>query len=218
MPPLDPIKKTLIFIDLSSNNILSVPRNYFDGYRHLKRLNLSGNELSIAPNVQLLNRTLEVFLLNYNKITTLSGSVTEQEFKKLKELGLNSNLLTVFAVRFLSYWPSLRLLDISFTPLTTVPNTSGLNITRSQDIILALASDTIECDSGIAWLFGGLQGSETIGHSYRKDSIRTEGFMKSKCATPMTLSGRVVGQLSKENHIKLCSLSPRLYVVVFDPL
>ena len=203
MPPLDPIKKTIIFLDLSSNIILSVPQNYFDGYRHLKRLNLSWNKLSVSPNVQLLNRTLEVFLLNYNKITALSGSVIEQEFRKLKELGLQSNLLTLFAVRFISYWPSLRLLDISFNPLTTVPNTSGLNITRSQDMILALKSDTIECDSGIAWLFDGLHESETIGHSYKKESIRTEGFMKSKCSTPMTLRGRIVGQLSKENNIKL---------------
>ena len=197
MPPLDPIKRSVSFINLGPNNISCVPENYFDGYSHLRNLYLTRNKLSILPNVQQINRTLKVFLLNYNNISALSVSVIGHEFKRLKELGLRSNSLTAFDVGFLSYWPSLSLLDISSNPLTTVPNISGFDMNRSQETTMLFGSNAIACDSDMAWLFDGLQNDEYIGHFYQRKSVRLDGFMRSKCTEPMNLRGRNVGKLSK---------------------
>ena len=197
MPPFDVIKKSLVFIDLSSNKISLVQQNYFEGYIHLKHLYFARNHLSNSPNVQSLNRTLMVLDLTFNNITALSGSLIDQEFKMLHELLLGSNILTTFDISLLSLWPSLRLLSLSFNPLTTVPDISSFNITRSQRTILHFSSSQTECSSNIAWLFDGLQKNESIGHFYQRRCMRIEGFEGSECAKPKCLKGRIVGFLSK---------------------
>ena len=156
MPPFDVIKKSLLFINLGRSNISHVPQNYFEGFTHLKSLYFTSNYLSNLPNIQSLNRTLMTFGLEYNNIAALSGSLVDQEFKMLKELLLRSNLLTQFDIGLLTFWPSLRLLDVSRNPLTTLPNISNFNITRSQMTTIQFSYNQIECSLDIAWLFDGL--------------------------------------------------------------
>ena len=199
MPPLEPIKTLLMFLRLRMNNISNVPQNYFEGFSQLKHLYLSSNLLSKLPNIQPLNSSLVILDLSVNIITSLSVPYNEQVFKFLKIINLMANLLTTFDIGSLSLWPALSDLDISANCLTTVPNITDFNTNRSQQTVLNVWSNVIDCTSDIVWLFDGLQRNESIGNSYTRSSIVLDGFMYSKCAKPEHLSGRSLGHLSKRN-------------------
>ena len=47
------------------------------------------------------------------------------------------------------------------------------------------------------WLFDGLEKNESIGHSYRGESMAISGFDRSECAKPKCLEGWIFGLLSK---------------------
>ena len=198
MPSLDPIKKSIILLNLTHNNISHIPGKYFEGFAHFKHLIIRSNYLTEIPNIQSLNCTLIEFDLGDNKITTLPDSFTDHVFKLLKHLDLWSNLLTQFDMQWLANLPALHTLDIARNPLTAVPNITGFMEGHSNHIEVRFGSEMIVCDSSVTWIFDGLQLNESIGISIKRGYIEIHGFLYSTCATPKRLSGRLLGLLSKE--------------------
>ena len=115
MPPLNPVKRTLISVRLSHNRIKSIPGEYFIGFLKLSTLDLSFNLLQSISQLHPLSDTLEQLYLDSNKLEDFPSNVHNITYTVLVILHLPQNYLSAFRKTMLKSFPSLRTLHLSIT-------------------------------------------------------------------------------------------------------
>ena len=121
MPPVDPIKSTLEHLDLQNNNISIVPTCYFSGFKEFKTLIMNDNSLCLIPDISPLHNTLSNLQLSRNNIKYISGGVVKTVYSLLQILYLGQNTIQKFDSEMLTYWPSLRVLNLRDNLISHLP-------------------------------------------------------------------------------------------------
>ncbi|XP_028088976.1 plant intracellular Ras-group-related LRR protein 6-like isoform X1 [Camellia sinensis] len=125
----------LIVLDVHSNQLKSLP-NSIGCLSKLKVLNVSGNLLESLPKTIENCRSLEDLNANFNKLAKLPDTIGF-ELVNLKKLSVNSNKL-MFLPRSISYLTNLHVLDARLNCLRALPedmenlvNLQVLNISQN---------------------------------------------------------------------------------------
>lgn len=115
-------------INLSENNIWTLPNNVFCPMYSLRNLNLTGNRLNDIAQLgfnpespeDVCNTGLEVLDLSYNDITFLADNGISG-LRSLKELYLQDNLITLIGDQSFNGLQSLEVLNISSNRAIAIP-------------------------------------------------------------------------------------------------
>ncbi|KAJ7979383.1 Plant intracellular ras-group-related LRR protein [Quillaja saponaria] len=108
----------MVVLDVHSNQLKSLP-NSIGCLSKLKVLNISGNSIEFIPKTIENCRSLEELNANFNKLSKLPDTIGF-ELINLKKLSVNSNKL-VFLPRTTSHLTSLRVLDARLNCLRSLP-------------------------------------------------------------------------------------------------
>lgn len=114
------VASKLTDLDLSSNELTSVPTNWFTQKQSVKRLSLDNNKLSTFP---LLNNLplLKDLSLNFNNITSITAK-SIAVYKNLERLYLRDNRISMIEQNAFSELDHLEKLDLTANQLTTLPS------------------------------------------------------------------------------------------------
>ena len=107
MPPMKPVESTLHKLSLTRNNISSVPRGYFFGFKKQSKLCLSGNAFKETPDITALKISLTKIFLQFNKIYSIAGWLNETTYPQLTDIHLSNNVIITFNPEVLLFWPAL---------------------------------------------------------------------------------------------------------------
>lgn len=114
-------------LDLSFNNIESIPPGMIAKIRNMKQINLTHNNLVTLPHDFFYNKLdIETVDLSWNKITHIPLNVTwDYRIAKIRLIDLSYNLLTAFEPWI---YTNLDEMDPSYTRLPRVLNLTHNNI------------------------------------------------------------------------------------------
>lgn len=105
----------LAFLNMSNYGVKEIARNHFKGAKHLIKLDLSRNQLSILPsNVFELAPNIEIIDLSCNQIGT--DGIDEYTFEtctSLKQLDLSNNRIGKIGENWLAPLKSLQVLNLN---------------------------------------------------------------------------------------------------------
>ena len=142
MPPLIPIKDTLVKLDLGGNDLAFIESNYFKGFCRLITLFLSFNHLSAIPDITFLASSLKNFDISDNSLLSLKPVLSEVSYLKLARLVVSYNNISELTAFMLTRWPRLEHLAIEHNLLETLEDLSG--ITRVT-ILKVLMKHQVAC-------------------------------------------------------------------------
>jgi hypothetical protein len=140
--PFHPFKSfgNLTELNLTGNQLTSLPVGVFHGLGNLTELNLTGNQLTSLPEgiFQGLGN-LTMLHLSENQLTSLPEGIFNR-LGNLRELYLDDNLITSLPVSILQGLENLMDLNLDFNQLTSLPvgifkglgNLTELRLTRNQ--------------------------------------------------------------------------------------
>ena len=126
MPPLCPIKDTLVTLHLTHNCLIDIPGNYFSGFTHLRSINLVNNKLLAVPNITLLKATLASLYLSANQIPSFEPFLTSTTFPLLRVLGVDKNMIKYLSRDMIGCWPNLWTLCLRNNLLKKLEDLSGV--------------------------------------------------------------------------------------------
>ena len=199
MPPLDPVKGSILFLYLFENNISFVPSSYFNGFNSLQVLNLRQNFLHIFPDVTSLSYTLVHLEFDYNRINSIPRTFYMTKFLHLEKLLLYSNHIPTFDYEGISSWPKLNFLDLGINNITNLPDMrnqyNNCSTILRKKCSVKLFKNPIDCNG---------TSSATVFHIVNQsiNHIIVNCFMRIqpkdiRCASPPHLCGRMLHNLSK---------------------
>ena len=195
MPPLKPVESTLYKLSLTRNNISSVPRGYFFGFKKLSILCLSGNAFKEIPDITALKNSLTMIFFDFNKIHSIVGWLNETTYPQLTDIHLTNNVIITFNPEVLLFWPALLHLFLAGNCIVHLPisymnitkkNCSDSNRTASR---LTFYDNPIHCDKMMADLVtrrSQLSGYKVFGNC---EAI-VWNLQSTRCASPAYLCGR----------------------------
>ncbi|KAF5748648.1 plant intracellular Ras-group-related LRR protein 6-like [Tripterygium wilfordii] len=132
----------VVVLDIRSNQLKKLP-NSIGCLSKLKVLNVSGNFLRFLPKTIENCRSLEELTANFNQLTMLPDNIGF-ELTNLKKISVNSNKL-VFLPRSLTHLTSLRVLDARLNNLRCLPedlenliNLEVLNVSQNFQYLQSL--------------------------------------------------------------------------------
>jgi Leucine-rich repeat (LRR) protein len=106
-------------LDLSYNNLISIPNNCFTALRSLNFLHLDSNQLTILDDNSFEGMEKLMFLnISNNRLIALPPELFEKT-KELKRLYIGNNSLAVLAPGLFEKLQQLEVLDLSFNELTS---------------------------------------------------------------------------------------------------
>ncbi|MPC40948.1 Leucine-rich repeat-containing protein 15 [Portunus trituberculatus] len=175
---------SLVSLDISENDLESVPGRPFAELYILSSLNLRSNLISsVDPEAFGGLQNLTQLDISYNRITSLPKEIFE-ELTSLQELNIGFNPLEKLDEGLLQHTPDLRRLDLSKLHLKSIPaNFFVANLTKLETVSLAynqlkvvpsrtlhgLSSSLLNLDlsgnlftSLSAYSFGGLSNLRTL--------------------------------------------------------
>ncbi|XP_055903507.1 insulin-like growth factor-binding protein complex acid labile subunit isoform X2 [Eupeodes corollae] len=222
---------TLEFLDLSYNNLESLPSTLFKDLIALKSLLVQGNKLkAIPPNLNLIGRTLEYVNFAGNPIKTLNEA-NLNGLKVLRKLNISSmGELTTIEKGTFSHLESLEYLYCSRNPYLTTFDIDGLlhcrNLTALDVSYCKLETISINVDlsnalpSNFTAQWPKLQTIGVVGNPWTCDCnlmrilefCGKEVFKNDKharCHWPFGLSGVRISNLTSDF---VCNL-PEEYIV-----
>ena len=190
LPDLNCLKRTVSKLRLLNSGIRQFPPCYFNNWRRLQYLTLTGNDLTEIPAIESLSSTLFYLGLVKNNINTIYGSWATVSYEKLSHIHLDHNKLTRFDFTDLPPLPKNMISLIGnqiahlYQPLTYLHTTYKI----------VLTGNPLVCDAKLAWVAAS-------------DLVISKGF----CSSPQCLHGVNVSRLSKYIHSKqvVTHLPPR---------
>ena len=179
VPELTPLKRTLVKLLLSDNQLLRFPKKYFEGFIKLSYLDVGKNHLQTVPAVGWISLTLLILRFRENNITSIEGMATPERtmrLAKLHEINLNDNQINAFDVTILSRMPKLVYLYLHGNSLTYIDDYRPF---FKYDALLT--GNPFHCDIGMAWM----------------TSVKNNFLHSPMCATPWCVKGRALFKMSK---------------------
>jgi len=182
----------LELVDLSSNELVSIPARSFSSQRKLKELRIESNKIS-----QLGEKTfsglgkLEVLNLAHNLIEKLVNKVF-RPLRKLKELDLRQNRLSEIEDRALIGLSQVRVLDLSDNLLETVPTTALSHLENLAEIKLGRNNIKMVVDNS----FSGLSRLSLLDLSGNKiERIHEKAFSQLRSLNQLDLNDNQLYQV-----------------------
>ncbi|CAH2241188.1 jg3254 [Pararge aegeria aegeria] len=118
---LSSIGNKLTQLDVSQNNLATIPTSSFTHLNHLLILNMNHNKVTAIHNRAFLGLdTLEILTLYENKISVVDGEAFKGLEKKLKRLNLGGNELTAVPQKALALLENLKKLEMQENRITTI--------------------------------------------------------------------------------------------------
>ena len=134
-------------LDLSWNNISKIDENYFDTCHRVEGIYMTGNQLSVIPNLKGASRTLRNLRLDTNFISDVTP-LYNTHLPNLRELKLYSNHITSFC--FPPLTPYLDVVTLLSNRLSTI-YFSELNVTRQRKVYISLEDNLWHCNGSLGW-------------------------------------------------------------------
>ena len=193
VPPLNPVKCTLKELDLSYNNISSIPRGYFVGFKNLALLSMRYNLLHEIPDIAPLRNTIIEIQLYFNQIISISGALNRTIYSQLKKILLTGNSIMVLNPDMLLFWPRLTYMDLSDNRIVQLPSTfSGAKCRNSSDrstteCVLNFSYNPIHCDKAIENILN--RRPNHYNYAEFECNIHIVDLMWTKCTSPAHLCG-----------------------------
>lgn len=135
---LSSIGKGLTQLDLSLNNLQTVPSIALKNLHHVLILNLNYNKISaLHKNAFEGMDTLEILTIYANKINNIDQDAFKGLEKKLKRLNLGGNELTSVPTRALSYMDNLKKLEMQENKISEISEEDFEGLTSLDGLVLA---------------------------------------------------------------------------------
>lgn len=161
---------SLQYINLAYNRIKSIPTGFFHYTIHLKAVSLAGNRLISLYNIFLKNNVLSYVNLQQNRLENLENTFTE--VYSLEVLLLNHNKLALLREKDFKYLYSLKKLSISNNNIARMDK--NVFLTTKSLKVLILNSNNISSLNGT---IGNLPSLEFFSLKYNKLRIVSERDM-----------------------------------------
>lgn len=182
----------LQLVDLSSNQLVSVPDRAFTSQRKLIELRLGGNKVS-----QLTDSTfsglarLQSLDLKHNFLERLDNRVFKP-LKALKELNLESNRISEIAPRAFIGCSEIRILKLNDNLLAAVPTQALHHLAHLAELQLARNSLTVIADFSFP-LLHSLSILDLSGNTIEK--VHEKGFSEVRTVRTLDLHDNHLHQL-----------------------
>ncbi|GFO07401.1 leucine-rich repeat serine/threonine-protein kinase 2, partial [Plakobranchus ocellatus] len=112
-------------VDLSNNDLVELPQQFFKSLNKLHIMSISNNYLKVFPRTVALCSNLVTFDISSNLMEELSFDEEDSTLSlTLTELYLSKNLIKKFPVNLQKVFPRLTKLDISSNAINSLPDTS----------------------------------------------------------------------------------------------
>ena len=142
MPPLDPIKSSLEYLDLKHNALMLTEPNCFFGFHRLTALDLSDNIFSAIPDISPLADTLMRLFIMDNVVASLEPFLYNFTYTELTSLVVSRNNIIELTPKMISQWPRLTYLSIEYNMLESLDDMSGI-IRGHLALKVSMGSQTI---------------------------------------------------------------------------
>ena len=186
-PELLPVKPTLQKLKLGENKIHDFPSDYFDGYDDLQYVDIRNNILYSVPNMGFVGHSLDILLINHNKLKTLDEKLTGGlNMTVLERLLASGNEIQHINVAILGQMPKLTRLDLGENQLRHLADPSAY-LPHGRTLDLSLHLNPLTCDKALSWLLV----------LFEQGMIEKHVGNRAECHHPPCLQGRHIMSLSK---------------------
>lgn len=149
-------------LDLSWNNLTSLPTDFFENVQNLSTLILDGNPIHFIN--QAVFKTLSKLQILSMKMMPQLSYLSKETFLGLETLEVlelcNNPHLSFIAKELFIPLSSLQILDLSFNALQSVYNESISELTELKHI--DFSGNNFTCDCAIEWLIENIQSNSSI--------------------------------------------------------
>lgn len=195
----------LVQLDLSYNNLISIPNRCFTALRSLNFLHLDSNQLTILDDnsFQGLER-LQFLNISNNRLSALPPELFENT-KELKRLYIGNNSLAVLAPGFFEKLSQLEVLDLSYNELTSSWINRDTFVGLSRLILLKLNNNKLtKIDH---FVFRELFSLQALNLEYNSiEVIAPRAFGDLKNLRQLLLSNNNLRQIDSKQFVGLQSL------------
>ena len=149
LPDLNCLKESVSLLRLIHSGIRQFPPCYFNSWRRLQHLTLTGNELTEVPSIETLSSTLFGLYLSKNCINNIRGSWATAYYKKLTVMELNHNKLTKFNFTHLAPLTDQAVIHLISNEISHLYQ--PIRYAQSAYQII-LTGNPLVCDAKLAWV------------------------------------------------------------------
>ena len=175
-PQLCSLKCCLVELHIANNNISRLSKHSFKGFKKIKIINLSNNNLHVLPDLHWVKHSLSHLTANENKIQSLDSLQTSGIYRRLQYITVADNDIRHFNISILRHMPKLDYLGLHSNNLTHIDDFRSLCIK-----IIILGRNPWDCVAELSWM-----GEADM--SFQHDLT---------CATPTCRHGMAITVISK---------------------
>ena len=183
-PPECALKCCIVTLLVADNNISTLDKHFFRGYKKLETLHLNSNKLALFPNLHWTQHSLKSLLAAENKIESMDMFKTTGVFEILQYIDKGGNNIRMFDVKMMGHMPKLLHILLHHNKLTSIDD---FRIYYKNAI--SLSGDPWHCETALSWM-----GEDDIAFGY--------GLT---CEAPACLQGIAIAYVSKykkQQHIQ----------------
>ena len=177
-PELCALKCCVVTLLVADNNISTLDKNFFRGYKKLETLNLNNDKLVQFPDLHWIQHSLKHISASHNKIQSLDMFNTSGMFEMLVYIDMGRNNIHIFDVTMLRHMPNLHKLYLHNNKLTHIDD---FRIYYKKAI--NLVGNPWHCGTALSWM--------------GEDDMAFEDRLV--CETPDCLQGNPIADMSKYN-------------------
>ena len=177
-PELRALKCCVVTLLVADNNISTLDKNFFRGYKKLETLNLNNDKLVQFPDLHWIQHSLKHISASHNKIQSLDMFNTSGMFEMLVYIDMGRNNIHIFDVTMLRHMPNLHKLYLHNNKLTHIDD---FRIYYKKAI--NLVGNPWHCGTALSWM--------------GEDDMAFEDRLV--CETPDCLQGNPIADMSKYN-------------------
>ena len=171
------MKCSLEILDLEWNKLSTISKNYLKGFKKLKFINLSGNNIILLPDLHWVRRSLSTIKAAHNNVTlALEAFQTFDIFEKLSFVNMGGNNIRNFNVTLLRHMPNITNLLLNSNKITLVDDFRRFCYKR-----ITLQDNPWHCGAALSWM-----GEEEMAFE-----------LGLKCATPACLHDMAIADMGK---------------------
>lgn len=193
-------------LDMSYNNLISIPNNCFTALRSLNYLHLDSNQLTILDDNSFKGLDKLQFLdISNNRLIALPPEIFENT-RQLKRLFFSNNSLAVLAPGLFEKLTQLEVLDLSFNELTTSWINRDTFVGLSRLVLLKLNNNKLKKID--QFVFRELYALQALNlESNYIDQISQNAFSDLRNLRQLLLSNNNVKIVDSKNFAGLQSLN-----------
>ena len=176
LPQLCPLKCCLVNLLIAHNNITTLSKNFFNGFKKLNNINMTNNNLIVLPDLHWIKHSVFFVDASKTKIESLDALNTPSIYKRLQTIDVGFNAIRTFNISLLHHMPKLRYFNLIGNILNHIDDFRSVYI---MDI--NLRNNPWHCGAELSWM-----GEQDM--DFKRGLI---------CATPTCLHGMAIGEMSK---------------------